>query len=41
MRTEPEMMDLILSIAQQDKRIRIMTLEGSRTNMLLIRKVWS
>lgn len=33
MRTEQEMMDLILNIAQQDSRIRIITLEGSRTNI--------
>jgi len=33
MRTEQEMMDLILDIARQDGRIRIMTLEGSRTNV--------
>lgn len=33
MRTEKEMMDLILDIARQDSRIRIMTLEGSRTNV--------
>lgn len=33
MRTEQEMMDLILDIARQDSRIRIMTIEGSRTNI--------
>lgn len=33
MRTEQEMMNIILSIAKQDKRIRITTLEGSRTNI--------
>lgn len=33
MRIEQEMMDLILSIAEQDERIRIVTLEGSRTNI--------
>ena len=33
LRTEKEMMDLLLSIAEQDKRIRIVTLEGSRTNI--------
>lgn len=33
MRTEKEMMDLMLDIARQDSRIRIMTLEGSRTNV--------
>ena len=33
MRTEKEMMNLILSIAEQDERVRIVTLEGSRTNI--------
>jgi aminoglycoside 6-adenylyltransferase len=33
MRTEQEMMNIILSIAKQEKRIRITTLEGSRTNI--------
>ncbi len=33
MRTEQEMMNLVFSIARQDERIRIMTLEGSRTNV--------
>lgn len=33
MRTEQEMTDLILSIAEKDERIRIVTLEGSRTNI--------
>jgi aminoglycoside 6-adenylyltransferase len=32
MRTEQEMMNIILSIANQDERIRIVTIEGSRTN---------
>ena len=36
MRSEKEMMDLVLSLAEQDERIRIVTLEGSliylRTN---------
>lgn len=32
MRPEEEMMELILSIAREDNRIRIATLEGSRTN---------
>ena len=33
MRTEQEIMDTILSVAKSDDRIRIMTLEGSRTNI--------
>jgi aminoglycoside 6-adenylyltransferase len=33
MRTEQEMMNIILSIANQDERIRIVTIEGSRTNI--------
>lgn len=33
MRTEQEMMNTILSIAEDDERIRIVTLEGSRTNI--------
>ena len=33
MRTEQEMMSIILSIAKSDDRIRIVTLEGSRTNI--------
>lgn len=33
MRSEKEMMDLVLSFAKQDERIRIVTLEGSRTNI--------
>ncbi|MET3290157.1 UNVERIFIED_CONTAM: aminoglycoside 6-adenylyltransferase [Brevibacillus sp. OAP136] len=32
MRTETQMMEMILSYAQQDERIRAVTLEGSRTN---------
>lgn len=32
-RTEQEMMNIILSIANQDERIRIVTIEGSRTNI--------
>ncbi|MGN7400668.1 aminoglycoside 6-adenylyltransferase [Cytobacillus praedii] len=32
MRSEQEMMEIILSIAKKDERIRIVTLEGSRTN---------
>lgn len=32
MRTEKEMYDLILSIAQNDKKIRAVYLNGSRTN---------
>lgn len=35
MRTEQEMMDVVLSMANQDRRIRIMTLEGSRTNVII------
>ena len=34
MRTEQEMMEIILSIAKQYGRIRIVTLEGSRTNFV-------
>ncbi|ABW18323.1 aminoglycoside 6-adenylyltransferase [Alkaliphilus oremlandii] len=33
MRTEQEIMNLMLDIAKQDERIRIMILEGSRTNV--------
>lgn len=33
MRTEKEMMELILSTAQEDERIRLVTLEGSRANV--------
>ena len=33
MRSEREMIDLIIAFAQQDERIRIVTLEGSRTNV--------
>lgn len=32
MRTEREMMDLILGFAKQDERVRIVTMEGSRLN---------
>ncbi len=32
MRTEQEMMDLILSVAEEDERIRAVGMEGSRTN---------
>ena len=32
MRTEREMMDLILSTAKEDERIRAVCLEGSRVN---------
>jgi aminoglycoside 6-adenylyltransferase len=37
MRTEQEMMNLVFSIAKQDERIRIMTLEGSRTNVNILK----
>lgn len=33
MRTEREMMDLILSFAEKDERIRVVGMEGSRTNV--------
>lgn len=33
MRTEKQMYDLILGLARADDRIRIVTLEGSRTNI--------
>lgn len=33
MRTEQEMMDLILSFAEKDERIRVIGMEGSRTNI--------
>ena len=33
MRKEQEMMNIILSIAKQDDRIRVVTIEGSRTNI--------
>ncbi len=32
MRNESEMMRLILDLGNRDKRIRLVTLEGSRTN---------
>lgn len=32
MRSESEMMNFILDIAKKDERIRLVTLEGSRTN---------
>ncbi|CAM5790250.1 MULTISPECIES: aminoglycoside 6-adenylyltransferase [Brevibacillus] len=32
MRTEKEMMDFILKVAADDERVRVVTLEGSRTN---------
>jgi len=32
MRTEQEMMDLILSVAKVDERIRAVSIEGSRAN---------
>lgn len=32
MRSEQEMMDLVLGMAEKDKRVRAVTLEGSRTN---------
>ena len=34
MRSEDEMMKLILDIAMKDERIRLVTLEGSRTNKM-------
>lgn len=33
MRTEEEMLQLILSVAQQDERIRVVAMNGSRTNL--------
>lgn len=33
MRTEKEMLDLILSKAKEDERIRFVAMEGSRTNV--------
>ena len=33
MRTEKEMMDLILTFAKNDPRIRVVGMEGSRTNV--------
>lgn len=35
MRTEKEIYDLVLNFAFQDERIRIVTLEGSRTRACL------
>ncbi|WP_184248806.1 aminoglycoside 6-adenylyltransferase [Gracilibacillus halotolerans] len=32
MRTEDEMMDMMMQFAENDKRVRLVTLEGSRTN---------
>lgn len=34
MRSEKEMMDLILGVAQKDERIRAVYMNGSRTNPL-------
>ncbi|EOB2800113.1 aminoglycoside 6-adenylyltransferase, partial [Enterococcus faecalis] len=39
MRSEKEMMDLVLSLAEQDERIRIVTLEGSRANINIPKEV--
>jgi len=33
MRSEKEMMDLVLSLAEQDERIRIVTPEGGRAKI--------
>ena len=33
MRTEQEMMDLILTFAEKDERIKVVGMEGSRTNV--------
>ena len=33
MRTEQEMMDLILLFAEKDERIKVVGMEGSRTNV--------
>ncbi|MGC3809551.1 aminoglycoside 6-adenylyltransferase, partial [Enterococcus faecalis] len=38
MRSEKEMMDLVLSLAEQDERIRIVTLEGSGANINIPKK---
>lgn len=37
MRSEKEMMDLVLSLAEQDERIRIVTLEGSRAILIYLK----
>ena len=36
MRTEKEIYDLVLNFAFQDERIRIVTLEGSRTKIITL-----
>lgn len=40
MRTEPEMMKLLIDFAEKDERIRLVTLEGSRTNKNVPRDVF-
>ena len=40
MRTEKEMYDLILSIAQNDKKIRAIYLNGSRTNPNVLKDIF-
>lgn len=37
MRSEKEMMDLVLSLAEQDERIRIVTLEGSAQILIYLK----
>jgi aminoglycoside 6-adenylyltransferase len=32
MRTEKEMMDIILNFAKNDERVRVVTMEGSKLN---------
>ncbi len=39
MRSEKEMMDLVLSLAEQDERIRIVTLEGGHAQILIYLKM--
>lgn len=36
MRTEKQIYDTILSFAKADERIRVVTLEGSRTNINIL-----
>ena len=38
MRSEKEMMDLVLSLAEQDERIRIVTLRGHAQILIYLKK---
>jgi uncharacterized protein YggL (DUF469 family) len=41
MRTEKEMMDLIMNKAIEDDRIRVLTMDGSRANMNAVHDQYS